>query len=85
MNTGDTPVESKNGLLTTVAVGLNGKATYAPVSYTHLDVYKRQVLYGKALRAVLPACSARPVRTFQRPDLPVPTEHKAGGSTQQSQ
>ena len=24
MNTGDTPVESKNGLLTTVAVGLNG-------------------------------------------------------------
>ena len=42
--------------LTTVAVGLNGKATYAlegsvfvggaviqwPVSYTHLDVYKRQ-------------------------------------------
>ena len=29
MNTGDTPVESKNGLLTTVAVGLNGKATYA--------------------------------------------------------
>ena len=26
MNTGDTPVESKNGLLTTVAVGLNGKA-----------------------------------------------------------
>ena len=43
------------------------------------------VLYGKALRAVLPACSARPVRTFQRPDLPVPTEHKAGGSTQQSQ
>ena len=29
MNTGDTPVESKNGLLTTVAVGLNGKETYA--------------------------------------------------------
>ena len=29
MNTGDTPVESKNGLLTTVAVGLSGKATYA--------------------------------------------------------
>lgn len=29
MNTGDTPVESKNGLLTTVAVVLNGKATYA--------------------------------------------------------
>ena len=29
MNTGDTPVESKNGLLTTVAVGLKGKATYA--------------------------------------------------------
>ena len=29
MNTVDTPVESKNGLLTTVAVGLNGKATYA--------------------------------------------------------
>ena len=29
MNTGDTPVESKNGLRTTVAVGLNGKATYA--------------------------------------------------------
>lgn len=29
MNTGDTPVERKNGLLTTVAVGLNGKATYA--------------------------------------------------------
>ena len=43
------------------------------------------VLYWKALRAVLPARSARPVRTFQRPDLPVPTEHKAGGSTQQSQ
>lgn len=29
MNTGEEPVESKNGLLTTVAVGLNGKVTYA--------------------------------------------------------
>ncbi len=29
MNTGDTPIESKNGLLTTIAYGLNGKATYA--------------------------------------------------------
>ncbi|MEG2436298.1 MAG: glycerol kinase GlpK, partial [Ruthenibacterium sp.] len=29
MNTGDTPVESKNGLLTTIAIGLDGKVTYA--------------------------------------------------------
>ena len=29
MNTGDTPVNSKNGLLTTIAVGLGGKVTYA--------------------------------------------------------
>ena len=29
MNTGDTPVESKNGLLTTVAVGLDGGVQYA--------------------------------------------------------
>ncbi|MGI5919701.1 MAG: glycerol kinase GlpK [Christensenellales bacterium] len=29
MNTGDTPVESQNGLLTTIAVGLNGKVQYA--------------------------------------------------------
>ena len=29
MNTGDTPCESKNGLLTTIAVGLNGKVQYA--------------------------------------------------------
>lgn len=29
MNTGDTPVESKNGLLTTMAWRLNGKPTYA--------------------------------------------------------
>ncbi|MEG1270047.1 MAG: glycerol kinase GlpK, partial [Ruthenibacterium sp.] len=29
MNTGDTPVESKNGLLTTIAIGLGGKVTYA--------------------------------------------------------
>lgn len=29
MNTGDTPFESKNGLLTTIAVGLNGKVQYA--------------------------------------------------------
>lgn len=29
MNTGDVPFESKNGLLTTIAVGLNGKVQYA--------------------------------------------------------
>lgn len=29
MNTGETPVSSKNGLLTTVAWGINGKVTYA--------------------------------------------------------
>lgn len=29
MNTGDTPCESKNGLLTTIAVGRNGKIQYA--------------------------------------------------------
>lgn len=29
MNTGETPIESKNGLLTTIAWGLNGKVTYA--------------------------------------------------------
>ncbi len=29
MNTGETPCESKNGLLTTIAVGLNGKVQYA--------------------------------------------------------
>lgn len=29
MNTGDTPVDSNNGLLTTIAVGLNGKVQYA--------------------------------------------------------
>ena len=29
MNTGDTPVESKNGLLTTIAIGLDGRVTYA--------------------------------------------------------
>ncbi len=29
MNTGDTPVESKNGLLTTIAIGLGGRVTYA--------------------------------------------------------
>ena len=29
MNTGDTPCKSKNGLLTTIALGLNGKVTYA--------------------------------------------------------
>ncbi len=29
MNTGEKPVESQNGLLTTIAVGLNGKVTYA--------------------------------------------------------
>jgi len=29
MNTGDTPVVSKNGLLTTIAIGLNGKVQYA--------------------------------------------------------
>ena len=50
MNTGDTPVYSKNGLVTTIAWGIDGKVTYAlegsifvagaaiqwPVSYTHL-------------------------------------------------
>ena len=29
MNTGDTPVESRNGLVTTIAVGLDGKVQYA--------------------------------------------------------
>ena len=29
MNTGETPVESKNGLVTTIAWGLNGKVNYA--------------------------------------------------------
>ena len=29
MNTGDTPVESKHKLLTTIAIGLNGKVEYA--------------------------------------------------------
>ncbi len=29
MNTGDKPVESKNGLLTTIAIGINGKIEYA--------------------------------------------------------
>lgn len=29
MNTGDKPFESKNGLLTTIAIGLNGKVQYA--------------------------------------------------------
>lgn len=29
MNTGDKPVDSKNGLLTTIAIGLNGKVQYA--------------------------------------------------------
>ena len=29
MNTGETPVDSKNGLLTTIAIGLNGKVRYA--------------------------------------------------------
>ena len=29
MNTGDTPVSSKNGLITTIAWGLNGKVSYA--------------------------------------------------------
>ena len=29
MNTGETPCESRNGLITTVAVGLNGRAEYA--------------------------------------------------------
>ena len=29
MNTGDTPISSKNNLLTTIALGLNGKITYA--------------------------------------------------------
>lgn len=29
MNTGETPCESKNGLLTTIAIGLNGKVQYA--------------------------------------------------------
>ena len=29
MNTGDKPVFSKNGLVTTIAWGLNGKITYA--------------------------------------------------------
>lgn len=29
LNTGETPTESKNGLLTTIAVGLNGTVTYA--------------------------------------------------------
>lgn len=29
MNTGDTPCQSKNGLLTTIAIGLNGKVQYA--------------------------------------------------------
>ena len=28
---------------------LNKKAAYLPVSYTHLDVYKRQVVYGVSL------------------------------------
>lgn len=29
MNTGDTPYESKHGLITTIAIGLNGKVNYA--------------------------------------------------------
>ncbi len=29
MNTGETPIESKNGLLTTIAAGLTGRVTYA--------------------------------------------------------
>ena len=29
MNTGETPVFSKNGLVTTIAWGLDGKVTYA--------------------------------------------------------
>jgi len=29
MNTGDSPVDSKNGLVTTIAIGMNGKVTYA--------------------------------------------------------
>jgi len=29
VNTGDTPVNSKNGLLTTIAIGINGKVQYA--------------------------------------------------------
>lgn len=29
MNTGDEPIESKHGLLTTIAIGLNGKVQYA--------------------------------------------------------
>ena len=29
MNTGDTPVESKNGLVTTIAIGLDGRVQYA--------------------------------------------------------
>ncbi len=29
MNTGETPVDSQNGLLTTIAIGLNGKVQYA--------------------------------------------------------
>ena len=38
MNTGDSPVTSSHRLLTTVGYRLNGKPTYAPVSYTHLTL-----------------------------------------------
>ena len=69
MNTGDTPVESKNGLLTTVAVGLNGKATYAlegsvfVLSLIHILVASSRIRMGgffKNTRAMEMRCFCPP-------------------------
>ena len=35
-----------SGLLDASAAGQNGQSAYTPVSYTHLDVYKRQILFN---------------------------------------
>ena len=42
MNTGEEPIKSKNGLLTTIAYGIDGT-----------DVYKRQVIYLLSVRRIL--------------------------------
>ena len=47
-------------------VSRNGGASIEPVSYTHLDVYKRQLLYYKCVRCIAIYTPCRTPSVFGR-------------------
>ena len=68
---GMTQIFNEDGVLTPVTVLQAGPCVVTPVSYTHLDVYKRQVLYSMAGAATELAKPVIGTRLPAPPNFPI--------------